>query len=179
MAAFGRPGRPGLAVSAAAGAFAPDASLYGMAAVSLFVLEIPAETVFRDLYYSAAWQQVFAIDNSIFLWCALLALAVWRRWSLLFAFAGAGLLHLALDFPLHNDDARMHFWPVTAWVFESPVSYWDSRHWGDFVWPLELGASLALCAVLFTRFRSWAVRLSTVMLGAAEIAASGIWGLVF
>ncbi len=179
LAAFGRPGRAKLTTAAFIGALAPDASLYAMAGISLFVLGIPAETVFGKLYYSSAWQQVFAIDNSFILWGALLAVALWQRWSTLFAFAGAGLLHLALDFPLHSHDARMHFWPISNWVFESPLSYWDSRDWAHIVGPVELGASITLCAFLLVRFRSWTMRLATVILGTAELLASGVWRFVF
>lgn len=178
-AAFGRPGQPKLTIAALVGAFAPDASLYAMAGISLFVLGIPAETVFRELYYSAAWQQVFAIDNSFVFWGALLATAAWRRWPVLVAFSGAGLLHLALDFPLHGHDARMHFWPVSSWVFESPFSYWDSRNWAHVFGSIELGVSMAVCILLLVRFKSWTMRITTVALAGVELSANGVWRLVF
>ena len=47
------------------------------------------------------------------------------RSAVLIALFSAALVHLTLDFPLHNDDARAHFWPLTNWKFTSPVSYWD------------------------------------------------------
>ncbi len=65
----------------------------------------------------------FSDASSFILWGGLLAVALRRGWSVLIAFAGAGLLHLALDFPLHTHDARMHFWPLSTWVFESTLSY--------------------------------------------------------
>jgi hypothetical protein len=58
-----------------------------------------------------------------------LALAIWQRSTWVIALTGAALVHLALDFPLHRYDGGSDFWPVTWWVFESPVSYWD-RHPG-------------------------------------------------
>ena len=123
-AAFGEKDRRGTTTAAMLGAFAPDLSLYLMVFVSLRVLGIPANTVFDELYYSDTWQQVFAIDNSFVLWGIALLLALWRRSAIWIAFTAAGILHLALDFPLHTHDARMHFWPLTDWKFESPVSYW-------------------------------------------------------
>jgi len=179
VALFGRPDRPKLTAAAIAGAFAPDASLYLMAGFSLFVLGIPADTVFRELYYSDAWQRVFAIDNSFIFWGLPCAAAAWRRWPLLFAFSGSGLLHLAFDFPLHGHDARMHFWPVSDWVFESPLSYWDSRNWADVIGPLEMGVSMALCGFLLVRFKSLAMRTVAVTLATAELFASGVWRFVF
>ena len=179
MAAFGRPGQPKVTTASAAGAFAPDASLYAMVGVSVFVLGIPADTVFRELYYSDAWQRVFAVDNSFVLWGMLLMVALWRRWPTLFAFTGSGLLHLAFDFPLHGDDARMHFWPISNWVFESPLSYWDSSNWAHVVGPIELGASMVLCGFLLVRFNSWVTRPAVILLALAQLSTSGIWHFVF
>ncbi len=179
MAAFGRPGQRNVTTAAVAGAFAPDASLYAMVGVSVFVLGIPVDTVFRELYYSDAWQRVFAVDNSFVFWGMPLMVALWRRWQALFAFTGSGLLHLAFDFPLHGHDARMHFWPISNWVFESPLSYWDSSSWAHVVGPIELGVSMVLCGFLLVRFNSWITRLGIVVLALAQLSTSGIWHFVF
>ncbi|MBT8389994.1 MAG: hypothetical protein KJP13_10130, partial [Altererythrobacter sp.] len=125
-AAFGNPEKEGTYRAALLGAIAPDISLYLMAAVSIWVMDIPARTVLGELYYSDAWQSVFAVDNSFILWGIGLGFAFCRQSSVFVAFCAAGLLHLALDFPLHTHDARQHFWPLTDWVFESPLSYWDN-----------------------------------------------------
>lgn len=178
-AAFSRKDRKGSLPAALLGAFAPDVSLYAMVAVSIYGMGVPARTVFREYYYSDAWQQVFAIDNSFVLWGALLGLALWRRWHLAAVFASAALLHLALDFPLHTHDARMHFWPVSSWVFHSPVSYWDSGAHATIVGPVEAGLSIALTAVLIRRYAAWSLRLVFVALLLAELSASGIWQFVF
>ena len=107
--AFARPDRKGTLPAALAASLAPDVSLFVMVAVSLWLLDVPARTVFDEYYYSDAWQSIFAVDNSFILWGALLAFALWQRIQLLTAFAGAGFLQLAFDFPLHTHDARMHF----------------------------------------------------------------------
>ena len=110
-AAFGRGGDWRLIWAALAGSLAPDLSLYLLAGGALYLFDIPARTVFGELYYSDAWQTVFAIDNSFFVWGALMGLALWYRSGWAMALTGAALLHLVFDLPLHHDDGRAHFWP--------------------------------------------------------------------
>jgi len=178
-AAFGRPHLPRTALAALAGALAPDLSLYAMTAVSIWFMGISPETVFRELYYSAAWQQVFAIDNSFILWGLAFALALRARAPAAIAFSGAALLHLAFDFPLHTHDARMHFWPLTDWRFESPVSYWDGRAHARIVEGAVLAIVVVLAVLIWRRFRTWAMRATTAGLVALEAMASGFWRLFF
>lgn len=121
-AAFARPYDRRRTVAAVAGALAPDASLYVMVAVSLYILGLDAQYVFGALYFSESWQQVFMVDNSVFVWGAMFGLAWWLKVRNAMVFSASGLMHLALDFPLHHDDGRPHFWPLTDWVFQSPIS---------------------------------------------------------
>lgn len=178
-AAFARPHLPRTTLAALAGSFTPDLSLYALVGVSIWGLGIQPETVFRDLYYSPAWQQVFAVDNSFVLWGFAFALALRARAAPAIAFCGAALLHLAFDFPLHTHDARMHFWPLTGWRFESPVSYWDGRAHARIAEPLVLVAVTALGLLIWVRFKTWAMRGATAALVMMEAAASGVWRLVF
>ena len=178
-AAFGRANDSRATAAALAGGFAPDLSLYAMSAVSIWALGVSPHTVFREYYYSDAWQTVFAVDNSVLLWALLLAVALWRQWQLIVAFAGAGLLHLAFDLPLHNHDARRHFWPLSDWVFVSPVSYWDDAYHAGIVGPIEVGATMVLAVFCLWRFRQTWVRGTVLVLAAAEASASGVWRLVF
>ena len=178
-AAFARPGAVWVTVAALAGALAPDLSLYLMAGWHLLMLETPAEVVFRELYYSDTWQSVFAVDNSFFVWGAVLALGWFLKREWLVAFAGAALLHLLFDFPLHNDDGRQHFWPISTWVFESPVSYWDPDHYGQIIGPIEMGLCLVLLAVLWRRFQTLVPRLVIVVAALMQIAPVFIWVFVF
>ena len=153
-AAFGRKHPYQIAIAALIGALLPDLSLYLMAGTSLFLLNIPPSVVFGELYFSSTWQTVFAIDNSFIVWGTLLGLAVAMKKDWAIALCGAALLHLALDLPLHHDDGRAHFWPVSNWIFESPVSYWDHRHHAAFVGPMEL-ALAAGCSVAIIGRRYW------------------------
>ena len=179
MAAFAKRDQPKVTAAALAGALIPDLSLYLMAGVSLFVLQIDPNVVFGELYFSDAWQAVFRVDNSFVVWGVLLAIALWRRavWGI--ALTGAALLHIGSDFPLHHDDGRAHFWPLTSWIFESPVSYWDLGHHARIVAPIEITLSLLFCLVLFRRLRSVWERALVVSLGLAEVAPGFIWLFVF
>lgn len=178
-AAFARPGALAVNVAAVLGSLMPDISLYVLAGTALFLMDVPPDVVFDEYYFSDAWQQVFAVDNSFVVWGALLGIALWRRSPALTAFAGAALLHLALDFPLHHDDARPHFWPLFDWVFVSPISYWDRRHFGEVVGPLEAALCIALCAFLLLRFRDWRSRLLILALGALQVVPVFIWVFIF
>jgi len=175
--AFGRPDVPRTAFGALAGSLAPDISLYLMTAVSIWGLGISPHTVFRELYYSDGWQQVFAIDNSFVLWGLALAVAIRARSAPAIAFTGAALLHLAFDFPLHTHDARMHFWPLTEWRFESPVSYWDDGAHARLVEGTVLGAVVLLGVLIWRRFRTRAMRATAALLVSMEAMASGFWRL--
>jgi hypothetical protein len=178
-AAFARAGQPRVTAAALAGSLLPDISLYVMVAWSRWVGGIPARVIFDQMYFSDAWQAVFAVDNSFVLWGLLLGLALWRGSPVLTAFAGAGLLHLAFDFGLHNEDARRMFWPLSDWVFRSPFSYWDRHHYGQMIGPVEIAACLALSVVLWRRFRSLAGRAMIAAAMLAEAAPGIIFALMF
>jgi len=178
-AAFGKENQKGTTIAAMLGSLAPDLSLYVMASVSIWALNVPADTVFHELYFSDTWQRVFAVDNSFILWTLACAIAVWRRSTIFVAFAAAGLLHLAFDFLLHTEDARMQFWPISDWVFRSPVSYWDRTAYAGIVGPLEVTMSGGAAYLIWQRTESrWIMALVAVLL-AAELLSSGIWRIVF
>ncbi|MEP1962015.1 cobalamin biosynthesis protein CobQ [Tateyamaria sp.] len=178
-ALFGRPAQTSILVAAFAGAVLPDLSLYLMAGTSLYVLGIPAHTVFNELYFSPAWQAVFAIDNSFVIWGVLLAVALWRQVPWAIALTGAALLHLAFDFPLHHDDGRPHFWPLTGWVFDSPISYWDRAHGARWVAPIEAGVATVCAAVIWRRRPPLWVAVLTGALLLAEFRVVRQWLFIF
>ncbi|MEM9584987.1 MAG: cobalamin biosynthesis protein CobQ [Pseudomonadota bacterium] len=177
--AFGKPGKPWVTGAAIFGGLAPDLSLYLMAGWQLVILGTDPNIVFLVMYYSDSWQAIFAVDNSFFVWGALLGFALWAKSAAFIAFAGAGLLHLALDFPLHNDDARLHFWPVSDWKFISPVSYWDPQHYGSVVGPIETALSLACLALLWRRFRLLWQRVILSCAAVLQMMPFLIWIILF
>ena len=178
LAAFGRAGNARVTAAALAGGLIPDLSLYLMAGWHLIVAGTSAQVVFTQLYFSDAWQAVFRIDNSIPLWAVVLALGLWARSGWGVALAGAALLHLALDLGFHHDDGRAHFWPLSTWIFQSPLSYWDPGHHGGIVGPLEVGATLTCCILLWRRFRHAAMRALILALAVAEAAPVILWQIL-
>ncbi|MEP5728136.1 MAG: cobalamin biosynthesis protein CobQ [Sulfitobacter sp.] len=178
-AVFGRGGERKLIWAAVIGALLPDLSLYLLAGISLRVLNIPPSRVFDELYFSDLWQGIFAIDNSFIVWGVVLAFAIWRRKGWLIALTSAALLHLALDFPLHHDDGRAHFWPLSNWIYESPVSYWDRGHGAHIVAPIGAALAVASAAVLWWRKPGWVLSVLFGILLAAELMVARVWMFVF
>lgn len=180
-AAFARaektPGDGARAVTTGAllGGFIPDFSLYFAFLWSTLVLGRSPGQFFGEDYFSAPLQAVFAVDNSVFVWGALLAVALWAKRPVLVAFAGAALLHIALDFPLHHDDGRPHFWPLTDWVYASPVSYWDTNHHAGVFAPLEAALCGILLVILWRRFAEWPARGAILLAGAAQAYTFVMW----
>lgn len=179
LAAFGKAHHPRITAAALAGALIPDLSLYIMAGAHLLILKTPPDVVFGQLYFSENWQSVFRIDNSIVLWGVGFILAQMARSPVFVALCGAALLHLFLDLPLHHDDGRAHFWPLSVWIFESPVSYWDPLHHGRLVGALEVVAALACCVVLWRRFTGIAMRALILALGLMEAVPGILFALMF
>ena len=93
-------------------------------------------------------------------------------------FAIAALVHLAGDLPLHADDAHRHFWPVTDWRFNSPVSYWDPAHHGTLASIAEGVLGVVLCAVLWRRFRARWVRGAVLLATAIYVGVPLYWSTV-
>ena len=176
-AVFGRANHAKITAAALLGGLAPDISLYVMAGWALFVQNIPPDVVFGQYYFSREWMQVFAYDNSFILWGALLGFGLWRKKPLVIAFAGAAILHLVADLLLHHDDARPHFWPLNDWVFQSPVSYWDSRYYGRVIGPLELLMDFFLCFVLWRRHQGRWARFAVGGTTAVLFVPLAMWGV--
>jgi len=156
-AVLSRPDRPWRDAAVLAGGLLPD--------ISIFVLffwaraqGIPQSDIWRKLYWQEPWQSLSAVSNSFPIWALLLVLAAMAGSRLVMVLAGAILVHLTLDFPVHADDAHKHFWPLTDWRFHSPLSYWDANHHGRFVALGELVLCTGCCAVLWFRFSDWWVR---------------------
>lgn len=168
-----------MTAGALAGALIPDLSLYVLTGWHLIVLSTPAEVVFGRLYFSDAWQSIFRIDNSMILWVIALASGALVRSPVLIALCGAALLHLGFDFLLHNDDGRAHFWPMSNWVFQSPVSYWDPDHYGNIAGSIETALALLCCGVLWRRFEGRGMRGLIVVLGTIQLAPFVIFSLMF
>ena len=186
-AAFARPDKPLRNTAVVIGAIVPDLSIYVLWGSSKLA-GTPERVIWRDLYWQEPWQLLGAVFNSAILY-GVLALIGWlllqnivakpkqslsaafnpdrmdavRASGVCLLFVGlAALLHVALDFPVHSDDAHRHFWPVTDWRFYSPISYYrDAVGFGA-----DILIGLLSIGILAWCFRAWWVR---VLLGLALI----------
>ena len=160
------------------GGLAPDLSLYLMVFWARLINGFSFETIFNELYFSDAWQAVFSIDNSFFVWAVFLTIGylLSRNWIKIMA-AGA-LTHLIFDFLLHHDDGRAHFWPISDWVFASPVSYWDPRHYGNIVGPIEVAMVAVMVFILWRRFRRSIWTYAIAVLGLLQILPAIMFSLM-
>jgi len=65
------------------------------------------------------------------------------------------MLHSLFDIPLHHDDGPRIFYPFSEYVFSSPISYWDSAHYANYVFPVEFWFSiLILWYIIFPKLYS-------------------------
>jgi hypothetical protein len=179
LTAFGKAGRPAVTGAAFVGAMLPDLSLYVLVGWHLQVLGTSPQIVFGQLYFSDGWQSIFRIDNSFILWGIAFAFGAMLRAPIVIALCGAALLHLGFDFLLHNDDGRAHFWPLSNWVFQSPVSYWDPDHYGNIAGSVEVALSLLCCGILWRRFLGVWMRALIVLLGLIEFTPFVLFAFMF
>jgi len=64
-------------------------------------------------------------------------------------------------------------------VFHSPISYWDTAHYGQTVGPIEAVLALVACGWMWRRYRSGAMRGLIAVLGAAQALPVVIWVFFF
>lgn len=171
---------PKLAWAGAAGGLVPDLPMFAIVGF-LRLTGHEFEEIFGKLYWKHWWQVANAIGHNFILWSvlsivgAMLAKSASRisaeRGALLFALSGSALIHSAVDFLCHRNDGHMHFWPLSQWRFVSPVSYWDSAHFGTQFSLFEATLGLVMAVLLFRTFRNKVVR-------AALVLAAGLYAAV-
>ncbi len=122
-------------------------------------------------YFLPSWQACFDLFNSIPLALAGLLLAWGAGLPGARLFWAAVLLHVLGDLPLHREDAHGHFFPLSSWRFESPVSYWDPAHHGRWAALAETIALLAGCVALGRRFRRPRTRALLGVLAGIQVTA--------
>ncbi len=169
-----RPASPARNWAALAGAFVPDLPMFVMFGWARLVAGLSDRDIWPEplgLYWQEPWQSLVNAGHSIPLLAALLLAGRLSKTDWLEVFATSGLLHVAFDFPVHREDGHAHFWPFSSWKFNSPVSYWDSQHYGGIVGPIELLIVVICIFVLWRRFQSWRVRWALGLSFAALFAA--------
>ena len=143
------------------GSIIPDAFIYVCWTWLTFVKNEPQNRIWSEIYFEPPMQLTASLFNSIPIYIGL-ALLGWSFRAKLWAkglmfFAVAALIHIAFDFPVHNDDAYAHFWPFSDWKFISPISYWDPHHHSGIVSIIESIIAIGAITILWLRFpQKWA-----------------------
>lgn len=168
-ALLARPGAPKRNAALIAGALIPDLAMFAMTAWALGA-GLSGPEIWGDVYYRPFWQTVFAVTNAapLFAAAALAGMLAKRDW--LWIFAASALAHVALDLPVHHDDGHPHFWPFTLWIFESPVSYWDPRHYGAWLGAFEIALAVALVVLLWRRFERPLPRAAIAVVAVSDLS---------
>jgi len=113
-----------------AGAILPDAPMILFYGFQKLVLQTPEAVIWSERYYDASWQNFFDAFNSIPLILLALLAAYAARMPRMMALFVSMLIHCVCDLPVHHDDGHRHFFPLSEFRFQSPVSYWDPAHFG-------------------------------------------------
>ena len=112
------------------GALVPDLPMVFFFIYERGVLGTPAGTIWSETYFEPGWQTFFDVFNSL-PFISVGVVIAWRlRSSAWAAFFLSMATHCLTDLPVHREDAHGHFFPLTSWRFESPVSYWDPEYYG-------------------------------------------------
>jgi hypothetical protein len=160
--------RPALAWAGLAGALIPDLPMYAIVAALKFYAGLPDLVIYGVAYFHPYWQLANGLGHSLVFW-PLLAILAWAFQSqtsgklqtvlsVAAIVAASATLHSVIDMLCHREDAHSHFAPFTMWKFISPVSYWNPAHFGTPFKVFEAVVGLALCALLFARYRNWPTR---------------------
>ncbi|MBW4656365.1 MAG: hypothetical protein KME20_25475 [Kaiparowitsia implicata GSE-PSE-MK54-09C] len=158
------------------GAILPDAPIFIFYFYEKVIRNMPEAWIWRVGYYQPHWQNFIDVFNSLPLIGLALAIAYWQRSQFGILLCLSMVLHIAGDLPVHHDDGHRHFFPFSNWRFESPVSYWDSNHYGNIFSVIEILAVVASCWVLFQGYQSWAGR---AMIGLVGVTYTLYFGYVF
>jgi membrane-bound metal-dependent hydrolase YbcI (DUF457 family) len=138
LALLGRKQQPQWNLPIVLGALIPDAAMFVFYGWTKLVQAMPEPQIWNVAYYLPFWQNLFDVWNSIPL--ALLGLVI--AWGVKQKAVAIGclsvMLHCLQDLPTHREDAHRHFWPLSNFRFESPISYWDPDHYGAIAALVEL-----------------------------------------
>jgi membrane-bound metal-dependent hydrolase YbcI (DUF457 family) len=137
------------ATAAIWGAVIPDSPMYIFFAYEALWMGESQQDIWHTLYFQQGWQDFFDLFNSI----PLISIGIFVAWRLkrswwLFLFLSM-MVHMILDLPLHAEDAHRHFYPFSNYVFQSPISYWDSQYYGN------IGMFLELCVLVISVYTIW------------------------
>ena len=156
------------------GAVLPDLPLFIFFIIESIIRKTPDDELWGTRYFTEAWQNFFDIFNSVPLILILLGIGYYLLNSeKITVFAWSLLLHCTFDLLTHHDDGHHHFYPLSDFAFESPISYWDRDHYAGIVAPIErvvfLIASIYLFPRLKTRLARWCLVIINVLFLASYV----------
>ena len=160
------------------GAMVPDLAMFGFYGWAKLVAKMDEATIWREAYYDPFWQTVFDVGNSIPLALLVIAIALWvgkryPNWQPFttgtIVLSASVILHCLGDLPVHVDDGHRHFWPLSNFRFESPISYWDPNHHGGIV------ALIEFFLVMVASIRVWQVLQSRWLKGLLLVSNGLMW----
>ena len=168
MALLSKRDKPFLHVYAFIGAVLPDLPIFVFFIIESIIRKTPQRELWGILYFTESWQNLFNIFNAIPLILILLGIGYYLLSSeRVTVLAWSLLIHCGFDFLTHHDDGHHHFFPLSDFVFESPISYWDHNHHAGIFSPIErvvfLIASIYLYQRLKTRLARWSLIVVNVL----------------
>ena len=159
--------KPYLHSYACLGAVIPDVPIFIFFAVQTFILRTPQREMWGSRYFMEAWQNFFDIFNAVPLILIVLGIGYFLlRSERMTIFAWSMLIHCAFDFLTHHDDGHRHFFPLSDFLFASPISYWDRNYHAGIVEPIERLVIIAASIYLFPRLKT---RLGRIVLVAINV----------
>ena len=138
LAALAKKEKPEFNPYIIAGSFLPDTMAFVLFVWEGIIKQTPQRIIWDEIYFSPSWQTAINYLNSIPVLIGIILLSYWKKILPLYYLSFSMLIHVLLDFPLHNDDAYAHFLPFSDWRFVSPISYWDPNHYGNIFGIIEL-----------------------------------------
>lgn len=164
LAALGSFVQPRVTAAITLGAIGPDAPILVFYLWAKFIQKMPESEIWSTGYYQPFWQNVIACTHSFPI--AIVGLVIcWQlrsHWGMIFFASMIG--HSLLDLPVHNDDAHRHFFPLSDYRFESPLSYWDPDHYGGIVAGVELLLVIGAVPIVWPMLQTLAARIILVII---------------
>ena len=133
------------------GAVLPDLPTYLFFIYFTFIAGVSQAELWDSIYFDSAWTPFITLSHSFILWP--LALAVGHAFGYRFLkwLAVSATVHILIDFFVHAEDAYRHFYPLTNWTFNSPISYWNPTYYGNIVGSID---TIIVALLLLWLYRS-------------------------
>ena len=135
------------------GGLLPDLPTYLFFVIHTIFIQTTQQQLWDEVYFQSSWTPVITLSHSLILWPVVLTLGLYFKLRYLTWIGAAATVHVIMDFFVHNDDAYRHFWPLSDWKFQSPISYWDPAHFGILISTLDTLVVIGLLVWLTTLYQ--------------------------